>query len=283
VSGNESAVTAVTRFEDSPIITTLSVARPPWNDLNLRRALSAALNRRELARRLFGGRAEPSGPVSPAHHWAHTPEDLARFPGYRADYAADIADARRLWEAGGGPALGTLTVDIPAVFDPAYSASAVLAPMLEEALGVKVRVRVDSYTTISERAASRAYGNGQLAFWFGWGPPDAEPDPSRALVETYDSTSPTAATLGYHSDPVNLAVGEIRAAQELNERKDGVKRLQSHLLDEAGGPIITWLLQRSDVVRWNYYHAPSPTPFWNQQLANRHYIDPSDPSFVGRG
>lgn len=283
IAGNEATVTTLSRFEDSPIITTLSVGSAPWNSLDLRRALSAALNRGELARRLFGGRAEPSGPVSPAHAaFALAPEDLSRFPGYRSDYATDAADARRYWEAGGGPALGPLTVDIPAVFDPVYSASAVIAPMLSEALGVEVRLRVDSYATISERAASGAYGNGQLALWFGWGPPDVEPDPSRALLETYDSISPTASTFGYHSDLVNLAIAGIRSAQELNERKDGVKRLQSHLLDEAGGPVLNWVLQRSDVLRWNYYHGPSPTPFWNQHRAAEHVIDTADPSFATR-
>jgi hypothetical protein len=44
-----SSATTLTRFEDSPMISTLSVGGPPWNNLNLRRALSAALNRPELA------------------------------------------------------------------------------------------------------------------------------------------------------------------------------------------------------------------------------------------
>ncbi len=283
LEGNEGSVSALSRFEDSPIITTLSVGAPPWNNLNLRRALSAALNRSELARRLFAGRADACGPVSPAHAaFAYGEADLARFPGYRLDPAEDARDARAYWEAGGGPSLGPLTVDIPAVFDPLYAASSVLPPMLTDALGVEVRVRVDSYTTISERAASGAYGNGQLALWFGWGPPDVEPDPSRALIETYDSVSPTAAALGYRSDPVILMIEAIRSALELNERKDGVKRLQGHLLNEAGGPVLTLLLQRAEALRWNYYQAPAPTPFWIQHLATQLAIDPSHPAFRAR-
>ncbi len=283
LEGNEDAVSALPRFEDSPIITTLSVGSLPWNNLNLRLALSAALNRPELARGLLAGRAQPSGPVSPAHAaFAYPETDLAPFPGYRPDLARDAADARAYWEAGGGPSLGPLTLDIPAVFDPVYAASSVLIPMLQGALGVEVRVRVDSYTVISERAASGAYGNGQLALWFGWGPPDVEPDPSRALIETYDPTSPTAVTFGYRSEPVALALAALSTASKLNERKDGVKRAQSHLLDEGGGPVLSWLLQRSETLRWNYLHAPPPTPFWIQHLASGLAIDTAHPAFHAR-
>jgi hypothetical protein len=163
-----------------------------------------------------------------------------------------------------------------------YSAGAALAALLRDVLGVEVRVRVDSYTAISERAGTGAYGNGQLALWFGWGPPDVEPDPSRALIETYDSVSPTAATFGYRSDPVRLALADIQSAQDLNERKGGVKRVQGHLLDEAGGPVLTWLLQRADTLRWDYYRAPAPSPFWTQHLAAGLAIDPAHPAFASR-
>lgn len=283
LSGNESSVSTFTRYEDSPIITTLSVGAPPWNNLNLRLALSAALSRPELARRLFGGRADPSAPVSPAHAaFAYPARDLATFAGYRPNYEDEIADARRYWDAGGGPSLGPLTVDIPAVFDPAYSASSALISMLREALDVDVRVRVDSYTAISDRAAAGAYGNGQLALWFGWGPLDVEPDPSRALIETYHPESPTALTFGYRSEPLLLALEDIRDKMELNERKDGVKRAQAQLLEEAGGPALSWLLQRSETLRWNYLRGPAPTPFWIHHLSGNIALDPADPAHAGR-
>ncbi|MEX1103120.1 MAG: ABC transporter substrate-binding protein, partial [Dehalococcoidia bacterium] len=93
LAGHESAVVTLWQYEESPIITTLSVGAAPWDNVNLRRGLSAALNRGELARRLFAGRAQACGPVSPAHTaFAHTESDLARFPGYRTDPAPDLAD-----------------------------------------------------------------------------------------------------------------------------------------------------------------------------------------------
>ncbi|HEX6030827.1 MAG TPA: ABC transporter substrate-binding protein, partial [Tepidiformaceae bacterium] len=176
------------RYEESPVISTLFVGAPPWDNPALQKALSAALSRGELARRLFGGRADPSGPVFPAHEgFALAEQALATYPGYRSR-EVDVAEARRLWEAGGGPGLGEITIDFPAIFDPPYGASAVVTAMLNEALGNQFRAAVDSYTAISQRAAVHSYGNGRAALWFGWGPPLSEPDPSRWLMETFSST-----------------------------------------------------------------------------------------------
>jgi len=271
------------RFEDSPVISTLFVGAPPWDNPDLRRALSGALNRQELGRRLFGERAAPSGPVAPVWPaFAPPASGLARYPGYGASFDDDAREARARWQAAGGTALGPITVDFPAIFDPLYSASSVVVGMLNEALGPQFRAAVESYQAISRKAVEHRYGNGNAAFWFGWGPPFPDPDPSRFLDETYRSSGPGFATTGFRSSEIDRALDAISGEFDLPVRKETVKKLAFTLLDAGGGGVIDWLVQRSEVFRQPYYHATPPSPFWNQHLGAVAYLDAADPSFESR-
>jgi ABC-type transport system substrate-binding protein len=272
----------LSRFEESPVISTLFVGSPPWDNPALLKALSAALTRAELASRLFAGRADPAGPVFPAHTgFALSEQELGAPPGYRA-LDEDWADARRLWEAGGGPGLGQITIDFPAIFDPPYSASGVVTGMLNEALAGQFRASVDSYSAISQRASVHSYGNGRAAFWFGWGPPLPEPDPSRWLVETFSSTGPGNAATGYAAERADALLRALSQEFDLTDGKTG-EGDSGLFATNGGGGVMPWLLQRAEVLRWPYYEAHSPSPFWEQHLGNLASIDSSNPSFTARG
>jgi ABC-type transport system substrate-binding protein len=263
------------RFEDSPVITTLFVGAPPWNNFDLLKALSGALNRRELASRLFGDRAEPSSPVGPVWPaFAPSEADLASFAGFRTSFDEDAHDARAHWSAAGGAALGTVTVDFPAIFDPLYGASAVVVGMLNEVLGPQFKPAVESYITISAKALGHSYGNGEPAFWLGWGPSFSGPDPSRSLDETYRSTGPGFATTGFRSASVDRALDGVMTEFDLRTRKGATRQLALALLEAAGGGVVDWLVQRSEVFRWPYFKRSNPSPFWDQHLDAWAYLDP---------
>jgi ABC-type transport system substrate-binding protein len=151
--------------------------------------------------------------------------------------------------------------------------------MLGEALGVEVRIQVATYPEIAERVARRAYGNGRPAFWFGWGPPVIEPDPSRYLLETYHSASGTAAAAGFASPAIDRALGSLRTRLDVNQRKEIVKQVQLDLLREASGGLIPWLLQRVEVARRKGFHAPPPTPFWAHHRSTEWTIESAERSF----
>ncbi len=268
--------TGLARFEDSPIISSLFVGAPPWNNANLRRALSAALNRAELARRLFGGRAAPSGPVAPAlPSFALPGTVLARFPGHRERAEDDARDARALWQAAGGPSLGTVTVDFPSVFDPLYSASSVVIEMLNEALGgSQFRPAVESYVNIARKASEGRYGSGNAAFWFGWGPPFPGPDPGRFLIENYRSGSGGAAAAGFRDDAIDSLLDRLGAEFDEAARRTLVAGVQTSLLESGGGGIIDWVVQRSELFRSpRLGNRPAPSPFWDQHLDARTFLN----------
>ncbi|MEP7216404.1 MAG: ABC transporter substrate-binding protein, partial [Anaerolineaceae bacterium] len=126
----------LTRYEDSPIISTYFAGAPPWNNPTLVQAISGALNRFWLSAALFGGRADPCGPISPASGAFAPPQrQLERFAGFGADAELEARAAHAAWSVAGGPALGTVTIDFPSIFDPLYSASSVVVGRLNEVLG----------------------------------------------------------------------------------------------------------------------------------------------------
>jgi peptide/nickel transport system substrate-binding protein len=245
-------------FEDSPVVTTVFAGAAPWDNLDLRLAVSAALNRQELAARLFGGRAVPAGPIPPVSPaFALSETEIAGYPGY-GRLEADRREARARWEAGGGPALGGVTVDIPSIFDPLYTASAIVPAMLHEALGAAVRPAVDSYTAISARAVAHRYGNGEARLWFGWGPPLFDPEPSRLLIANFRSGGPGFATTGYRSEALDRVLDQLAVEFSLERRQALAREASRLILQAGGGGLWSWLQQRSEFF-WRRGFSPAFT------------------------
>jgi|GEM_PF-2601746 len=228
------------------VLSTFNVGAPPWNNPALITAISGTLNRHELAKRLFGGRASAAPPIPlVGAAGVITAERLKFVPGYaylEGEYRPD-PQTRQMWDAAGGPGLGTITVDFPSVFDPLYSASSVVIEMLNEALGPQFRPAIETYTTISERVIQGWYGGGRAAFWFGWGPPIASPSAERYVAEVYGALSPgQRVTRGYGyrgGDPVAIT-------------------------ESAYFGVVPWLRQYAEVFRKPSAAGPAPSPFWQQ-------------------
>lgn len=261
-------------FDASSVVSPMHVGSPPWNDDNLRIAFSAALNRHELARRLFAGRAHPAGHVHPSVPAFALPEgELNSLPGYLPSFDDDAREARARWEAAAGAGLGPLTIDFPAIFDPLYSASSVVPGMLREVLGLDVIPRVESYPNIASRTGEGRYGNGDFATWFGWALAQPFPDPSLALIETFASASASAIEAGFASPDADRLTAALDETLPDDERVSLVRELDVALVSTAGGGVIPWLLQRHNVFRWPYLSRPAPSPFGIQHLDHRAAVD----------
>ena len=145
-------------------------------------------------------------------------------------------------------------------------------------LGPQFRAAVETYTTISAKTIDGRYGNGRAAFWFGWGPPLLEPDPSRALIETYSSSGPNAGALGLKPGPLGGTLAAIARAPQ-SGRAVVTARAALAILEDGGSGIITWLLQRSELFRWPYLTVPDRARFWRQYLDSVRTLAPTDPSY----
>lgn len=260
--GGSPLVVEMHRSERELVMSSMHVGSPPWNDPKIVTLISAALNRPELARRLFGDRASMAPPIPPAltveNGEGISGTRLKFVAGYarlEADYAAP-AEFRQLWDAAGGPGLGTITIDFPSVFDPLYSASSVITEMLNKALGPQFRPAVETYTTISKRVLDGYYGNGRAAFWFGWGTPLASPSAKKYVADTYGPGSASQRATG------GAGVPTANQADLLT------------LTDSSYFGIIPWVQQFASVFRRptlvgpyvNEHAIHYPGPFWQQHL-----------------
>lgn len=231
------------------VLSTFAVDRPPWSDPRLLQAISGALSRSWLADALFAGRADPAGPLPPVYAAAVPPARLEDIPGFGPDPVAEARTARQRWEAAGGPSLETVVVDIPAIFEPRYAASAIVLPRLSSVLGVPFRPSITTYTAIARRIQERSYGNGRAEFWFGWGAPLPSPDPREALVELY----------GHALQPAELAA--LSALPP--DAHPGLADLQIDLARRWNAGLITWVQQRHEHFRRPGTVGPVPSPFWD--------------------
>jgi peptide/nickel transport system substrate-binding protein len=134
----------------------LFVADGPWKDPRLRQALQIAVDRQAMGQGLFQQFFRQSAAVSwPVQRWALPQEELLKKPGYRvskADRDADLAEAKKLGEAGGGPALGEQVMwyaGVPGTL-PAYFPQ--LQKNFQDALGLRFRGELDptGYTSIGQ-------------------------------------------------------------------------------------------------------------------------------------
>jgi peptide/nickel transport system substrate-binding protein len=263
-----------TRVSETAVISTMAVGAPPWNDVRLRQALALALDPRVLVQRLLGGRGAGCWPkVLGAGQLAAIGEREMPEPGP----GETAAEAPALWSVAGGPDLGTVTIDFPNVFDPRFSASSTVTGLLNEALGVaQFQPAVETYTTIAEKLAAGLYGNGNAAFWFGWGPPMLDPVPSRVLFETYSSRGPNLAVTGFSSGVVDGLLDGLMTGLDGRERASKLGAAVAAIGAEAGGGVMPWVVQTLDVYRWRFLRRTRPTMWWDQHRDDEATVDTED-------
>jgi peptide/nickel transport system substrate-binding protein len=99
---------------------------PPFDNPELRRAMSLALDRKAFIGIMNGGRGQPGGAMEPPPEglWGVPPERLVSLPGYGPDVAKSRAEAQRLMRVlGYGPdkhlAVKVAARNVPAWRDPA--------------------------------------------------------------------------------------------------------------------------------------------------------------------
>jgi peptide/nickel transport system substrate-binding protein len=80
----------------------MNMARSPWQDVRVRKAVHLTLDRQAFAKVVFGGAFSINGFVAP-DAWAIPRQELTQLPGYRQPKDADRAEAKQLLSAAGFP------------------------------------------------------------------------------------------------------------------------------------------------------------------------------------
>ena len=255
-------------------------AKTPFKDLRLRKAIHLAIDRNRMAQQMLRGGGYPCGPVAQAiQKWALTPAELATKPGYRfgaQEREEDIAEAKKLWEAGGGSAVGKVSVvtgGIPSYipeFFPQFQAT------LRDVLGLEVEMDLDStgYTKLAQGMVEK-----RIVFSLGFDNGCSDPD---------DYTYPYFHTTGVKNS-FNLSDPELdrlleaqREEFDFEARHRIVLEIQDYLLDKTVAMPV-WVSTINSEVYWSYIKNMWRSP-WYGETFNRAsmWIDQADPNFQGR-
>ena len=83
----------------------MNASQKPFNDIRVRKALTLALNRKEMADvlRPLSGLDTSGGLIHPDAPWALTPAELRELPGFGEDFEANLKEAKRLMAEAGYP------------------------------------------------------------------------------------------------------------------------------------------------------------------------------------
>jgi peptide/nickel transport system substrate-binding protein len=234
----------VTQEVGSGVVDTIYMnhAKPPFNDVRLRRALSLALDRAAFIKGVANGAGMTGGALAPPPigSWGITQKDLVAIYGKPEE---GKPRARKLMaELGYGPSkplrLDAATRTLASYVD---LSSWVVGELKQVGMDVTVRQldAVQWYSTMTRREFTLAIGVSGI----GLDEPDA------ALVEHFTCRSIRNYT-NYCSEPIDTLIE--RQSQELDpaKRKVIVADILKRLEQDAVRPVVAWLMD--DYTHWSH-------------------------------
>jgi len=278
-------VQEIKNFSANPQAGTYYGGSAPWNNPNLIGAIFRAFDRRSLISSLLQGKAALSGNVPPTQAaFGITEKELITFPGYLEDRATEEAEAKKMWAAGGGPALGEIIVDIPDIWEGLYSGGAALITnQLNKVLGNTFTAKIEPYSTITTKIVQKAYGNGKNNIWYGWITEITDPEPTLLQYLQFNSAQPQWQQYGVKIDKVDTLTNSLVNEFDIAKRQNDNKEVNRELLKAYGAGVPYSLVGVGSTLVWNYYHPTKTAPFvTSQQFGTDAWFDQKDPTWSGR-
>jgi len=239
---------------------TVNIDKKPFDDERVRRALSLALNRYEMAETLapLTGLDTVGGPQPPGSLGALTPEELQQLPGFGKDSEAGLKEAKRLLAEAGYPN-GFKTVLTNRAVKLPYIDLGVYLVSTWKKIGVEAEHKLEESATWSQSRLNRDFE--LLVDPYGFA---AAADPDEVMSK-FLSNSPE--NWGRFKDPI---VDELFEKQKVErdeqQRAQLVKDMQKRILEKTWViPGLWWtrLEVRSARIR-NY--EPMPSHWLNRRL-----------------
>ena len=210
----------------------MNEARPPWDKLEARMAVSKAVDRQDFVDKAFFGLAVPGvGAIAPAFGWAYLPPEEVENP---QDY--NLEEAKALAEEAGLVGQQPIIIASSDTIRP----SEVLRTALTE-IGVELQIEQLQQAAFSERWQSGDYDvfiHGSVV--------DADPDDGHWNI--FFSEGPWN-TYGYENERVDELLLATRATSDEEERRQLYQELQSVLQEDAAAAFL--------------YHVPDYVAFYD--------------------
>jgi len=281
----EGKIFEVKQFSANPQAGTYYGGAAPWNNPNLIGAIFRAFDRRAIINSLLQGKAALAGNI-PATQAAFgiNEKELITFPGYLEDRAKDEAEAKKMWDANGGPGLGEIVIDIPDIWEGLYSGgSALIMNQLKKVLGNTFTAKIEPYSTITGKIVKQQYGNGKNALWYGWITDITDPEPTILNYVQYNSSQPQFPQFGVKIDKVDTLTAQLMTEFDIAKRQEGNKEVNRELLKAYGAGIPYNVIGVGSTLYHNYYHPSESAPFvTSHQTGTQAWFDQKDPTWSGR-
>ena len=261
---------------------------PPWNNDKLLLAISRVLDRRGFVSQLLQGLGGMVANVPPSQAAFGIKEtELITLPGYLVDHDKDIAEGKKLWEANGGPALGTINVDVPDVFELALPGYTALWVKQFSQLGNKVEPSLVPFSTIISKINALQYGNagkpgGGTNIYVGVTSDVQGPEPTLGAYQNYNSTQPRAKIYGPHNAEVDRITLTAYNEPNVEKRKLLMMDFERAVVNRGGMGLMFTFANFANTLIWNYLKVPEFATFLTAHQANRTWINSKDPTFPGR-
>jgi len=295
IDQNKGAMTEVLTGTGNTVFLSLN-RNQQFKDIRLIKAVNLAIDRQALIQTFHQGLGQNSGLVTWLQEgFAIPPADLEKMPGYGKDREAAKKEARDLWAAGGGPALGDVDIKVPDTWLANWpDTPQILIRMFNEALGV---TQFKSTKTSYNEEIIPNLGNGTFPNWFGWTSQVNSPDPRVSIRNVYHTKGSTNFNKigSMPGDPsFDAMIDEAVQITDIKAASAKVRAIQNQAMENAQfGQIVLYnYIGRSAI--WNYWHSNLKTPakdgkpaagfniFAGSLLAKLAYLDPNDPSYQGR-
>ena len=206
--------------------------KPPFDNLELRRAMALSLDRKAFIDILSGGQGDIGGVLQPLPEglWGMPPDMLKNLPGYDPDVQKNRTRARHIMDQlGYGPdkrlKIKVSTRDLPAYRDPAV----ILIDQLKEVYFDGDLETID--TTVYFPKIVRK------DFTVGLNNQTSGPDPDRTLQLFYECGS-SLNWDGYCSPEVDKLIEQQSIEADMDRRKQLVWAIERKLAEDGARPII---------------------------------------------
>ncbi len=193
----------------------MNYARPPFDNRDVRRAISLAVDREAVAEAAWFGAAQPNQTAIPEDSFFHT--DYAPFE-------RDVDQARQLLQQAGVPTPLTMGLMVTDEFPETVTAAQVIASQLDE-IGVTVEIETLDFATWLDRQ-----GQGDFdAFYLGW---LGNLDPAAYYQEQHQTGGPNNYQ-GYSNPQVDQLLQQGAVETDEDARKQVYDQAAQIIVDDV--------------------------------------------------